>query len=398
MALTPRGDVLRTVMDYLERESRDSVDRRRDLWRSISDKFIRTDAGSYTLKSEAGEAMHTRVGAITEAIEKFVKPTVSGIKDDLRVLDLCSGLGYNTAALLEFTDASSVTVDMVEISAGTMATALIVPSPNPAHKIVKGAYEDFLLSEGLLSLRTSPPAPSGIELRVHCGDARAVVPLLEREYYDAIFLDAFSPRVAPELYTVEFISLLAGVLKKRGVLATYTSAAPMRAALIEAGFHVGQGPVFGRKSGGTLASMDPRMVRKPLDWRDERMIALSDAGIPYRDPELSADALEIMGRRRVERMSARGVTRISSAVKTPLYLGSEQVEGRTGRRVRRNLSRIGIDDPSGPEALYIICPQMDECICGCGEDRPASSRDRVISMRRRLMDLVNLRHLADKAG
>lgn len=64
-----------------------------------------------------------------------------------------------------------------------------------------------------------------------------------------------------------------------------------------------------------------------------------------------------MERRRAERMSARGVTRISSAVKTPLYLGSERLEGGTGRRVRRNLTRFGIDDPSGPEALYIICPR-----------------------------------------
>ncbi|MBE2899376.1 hypothetical protein DNK57_00820 [Methanothermobacter thermautotrophicus] len=394
MALTPRGDVLREVMDHLEGGALDSVNRRRELWRSISDKFIRTDDGSYTLKSEAGEAMHTRVGAMTEAIEKFVKPTVSGIRGDLRVLDLCSGLGYNTAALLEFTEASSITVDMVEISVATMATALIVPSPNPAHKIVKAAYEDFLLSEGLLSLITSPPPPRGIELRVHCGDARAVVPGLDEGYYDAVFLDAFSPGVAPELYTVEFISLLAGVLKEGGILATYTSAAPMRSALIEAGFHVGQGPVFGRKSGGTLASLDPGMIREPLDWRDERMIALSDAGIPYRDPELSADAIEIMERRRAERMSARGVTRISSAVKTPLYLGSERLEGGTGRRVRRNLTRFGIDDPSGPEALYIICPQMEECVCGCGEYRPGNSRERILSMRRRLMDLVNLRHLA----
>jgi len=392
MVLTPRDDVLRAVRNYFESERQDGRNRRSEAWRSLSEGFIRTADGSYTLESDSGgEAMHTRSGAITESFEKFVRPSIPPDAEKIRVLDLCSGLGYNTAALLEFTSAGGVTVDMVEVSPETMAAALLVPSPVKSHELVRAAYEDRLMDMGIVSVRASTPPPPEVTLRVHCGDARETLQKLEAEYYDAIFLDAFSPGVSPELYTVEFLSQIARVIKPDGVLATYTSAAPFRSALIEVGFHVGAGPVFGRKSAGTLASRDPSKVKEPLDWRDERMVALSDAGIPYRDPTLSLDGDTITERRRAERRLARGVTRISSAVKTPIYLGFSVEENRTGRRVRRNLEGMGISDTEGWEALYIICPQMDECVCGCGEERVATSRERILSMRRRLMEVASFR-------
>ncbi|MCG2829087.1 tRNA (5-methylaminomethyl-2-thiouridine)(34)-methyltransferase MnmD [Methanothermobacter sp. K4] len=392
MVLTPRDDVLGEVRNYFERERRSGINRRTEAWRSLSENFIRTADGSYTLESDSpGEAMHTRSGAITESFEKFVRPSIPHDAEEIRVLDLCSGLGYNTAALLEFTSAIEVTVDMVEVSPETLSAALIVPSPVPSHELVKAAYEDRLMDMGIVGIRAYPPPPPQVTLRVHCEDARETLQKLEADCYDAIFLDAFSPGVSPELYTVEFLSQIARVIKPDGVLATYTSAAPLRSALIEAGFHVGAGPVFGRKSAGTLASKDPSKLKEPLEWMDERMVALSDAGIPYRDPLLSSDGETIIERRRAERRLARGVTRISSAVKTPIYLGVSVEGDRIGRRVRRNLERMGISDPAGEEALYIICPQMDECVCGCGEERLATSRERILSMRRRLLEVVSFR-------
>jgi len=121
--------------------------------------------------------------------------------------------------------------------------------------------------------------PENISIEVFCEDARQTLPSLPQGYYNAIFLDAFSPDKTPELYT------LARVIKDDGILTTYTSAAPVRSAMIEAGFHVGEGPSFGRR-GGTIASLSG----------DERMIALSDVGIPYTDPSLADSRDEIIRR------------------------------------------------------------------------------------------------------
>jgi predicted methyltransferase len=60
----------------------------------------KTRDGSITyFNTQVGDAYHSvTVGAIEEAIEKYVKPTK--IKDGMRVLDFCFGLGYNSLAVL----------------------------------------------------------------------------------------------------------------------------------------------------------------------------------------------------------------------------------------------------------------------------------------------------------
>ena len=102
--------------------------------------------------------------------------------------------------------------------------------------------------------------------------------------YDAILLVPFSPGVSPELYSIDFLKGIKPLLKNDGMLLTYTASSAVRYSLIELGLYVGEGPRFGR-SGGTLASPNKEYIEKPLLSRDERMVALSDAGIPFRDTD-----------------------------------------------------------------------------------------------------------------
>ncbi len=140
--------------------------------------------------------------------------------------------------------------------------------------------------------------------------------------YDAVFLDPFSPSKCPELYTLEFFIKLKNLLPDDGIILTYTSAAPVRSAMVQAGLHIGVGPQFGR-SGGTVAAKNLEIIEKSLSCKDERMVALSDAGIPFRDSELNESSAEILNRREIERKSVRGVQKFASTVKTPLYLYEE---------------------------------------------------------------------------
>ena len=66
-----------------------------------------TEDGSIGLYSYADkDVYHSKFGALTEAWEKFVIP--SGLEDylnnnqDINVLDICYGIGYNTKALMSF--------------------------------------------------------------------------------------------------------------------------------------------------------------------------------------------------------------------------------------------------------------------------------------------------------
>lgn len=70
-------------------------------------EFYYTQDGSIGLYSYAdNDVYHSKFGALTEAWEKFVIP--SGIKDtlnktpDIKVLDVCYGIGYNTKALMSY--------------------------------------------------------------------------------------------------------------------------------------------------------------------------------------------------------------------------------------------------------------------------------------------------------
>ena len=148
-----------------------------------------------------------------------------------------------------------------------------------------------------------------------------------------------SQSTSPELFSVDLFKEFKRVIKDDGIIATYTSSAPVRAAFIEAGFHIGLGPIFGRKQGGTLTSPNPSMLDTSLLKNDEIRIALSDVGIPFRDPNLSNSSEDILNKRQEERHNARHNTKISSAVKTPIFLGDEVSDEKLKKRVERNLAQ-----------------------------------------------------------
>ena len=351
--------------------------------------FVLTDDGSYSINSKEinhkVETLHTSTGAISESFEKFIKPMKFDYTKDIAILDICAGLGYNSsAAIADFMKNSKahLKIDMVEISKATYACGLLVPSPIPEHDITKKAIEDELIRQdyATLSLETTE-IPENIDINVFIEDARKTVQRLEDNTYDAIFLDPFSQNMAPELFSVEFFKEFRRIIKDDGIVATYTSAAPIREGFIEAGFYIGLGPIFGRMQGGTLASPNPEMLDWSLPKNDEIRIALSDVGIPFRDPGLDNSSESILDARAEERHAARHNTRISSAVKTPIFLGQEMDDEKLKRRVERNLAKMNIPSTTSPEANYIV--EVEDIYCE-KQDKINNSTNRILQMKKRL--------------
>ena len=270
---------------------------RNSIFKENMEYFVKTDDGSYSIKSREinhkVETLHTSTGAISESFEKFIKPLKLDYEKDIAILDICAGLGYNTSAAVDdFLKNSrrnaSLQVDMLEISKPTLAAGLLVPSPIEAHDITKVAIEEELLKEGYASLKMeNSEIPDNVDINLYIDDARRVIQNLEDDKYDAIFLDPFSQNMAPELVSLDFFNEFRRVIKENGIVATYTSSAPVRMAFIEADFYVSQGPIFGRFQGGTLASPTTINLTKSLPRNDEIRMALSDVGVPFRDPDLN---------------------------------------------------------------------------------------------------------------
>lgn len=137
-----------------------------------------------------------------------------------------------------------------------------------------------------------------------------------------------------------------------------------------------------------MASLNKEIIDKPLSMNDERMIALSDAGIPFHDPDLKGSSQEILQRRKQEREISRGNDRFSSTVKTPIYLNRELEEGRLKRRVLRNLNKLGFDDLTSDKSRFVVCPQYSDCICGRNCKNYDNSRERINEMNNRLTSLL----------
>lgn len=384
-----------------ENETMDSS-YRLDFFKNNLDYFVKTDDGSYSIKSKEInnkiETLHTSTGAISESFEKFIKPLKLNYKEDIAILDICGGLGYNTSAaisnFLKNSKDTNLKVDMVEISNTTLACGLLVPSPIAEHNITKKAIENQLIKDKYAKLSLEKAEiPENIEVDVFIEDGRKTIQSLENDTYDGIFLDPFSQNMAPELFSLEFFKEFKRVIKDNGIVATYTSSAPVRWGFIESGFYIGQGPIFGRKQGGTLASLDISNLDKSIPKNDEIRIALSDVSVPFRDPGLNNSSKVILEKRALERKKVRHNTKISSAVKTPIFLTEKNIDEKLKRRIERNLVKMNIPSTDSKEAFYIL---EAENSYSEKQDIENNSRSRILNMSKRLSEVKKKKKLGYK--
>jgi tRNA U34 5-methylaminomethyl-2-thiouridine-forming methyltransferase MnmC len=266
-----------------------------------------TEDGSFTFFSqEFGETFHSRAGAKAEAFEKFAKATdlaEQATRGSLHLLDVCYGLGYNTAAALETIWAVNpdcrVRLVGLELDAtvpvGAIAPALLAPwSPLVQTVLRELAQHHHYQTETLTA-----------ELWI--GDARQTIQRLAQQGFqaDAIFFDPFSPRRCPQLWTVEFFQQTARCLSPGGKLATYSRSASVRSAMLAAGLQIGTIPfpdAAPRPSHewaqGTVGSFTPDRLH-PLSPLEQEHLH-TRAAVPLRDPGLQGTAVEILERHQQE--------------------------------------------------------------------------------------------------
>lgn len=263
-----------------------------------------TADGSFTFFSrEFGETFHSHHGAYQEALHKFVYPTEiisKASQPTLRILDICYGLGYNTAAALEaiWTANPACRVELIGLELNpivpqaAVAQQLLNPWPSPIQALLT-----------TLAHESEVQVPH-LAARLIWGDARMTLQAVVQEGFvaDAIFLDPFSPPHCPQLWTIEFLALAARCLQRKGRLATYSCAAAVRSALVAAGLTVGATPPVGRRAPGTLAwlpSAPTPTLALPLSPQEQEHL-LTRAAVPYRDPNLDYSATVILEQRQQE--------------------------------------------------------------------------------------------------
>ena len=193
-----------------------------------------SDDGTYTAYSkEYDEHYHsTKDGALKESYLKHVIPAYQNLsqKDEVYILDICYGLGFNTLCTILYYKQHAPT------------TKLHIYSPELDSSLVK-SLETFHypahfgeLKEIISSIsREGYYRDDMISIEVYLGDAREYIKKFTH-HFDILYQDAFSPKVNPILWTKEYFRDISKAMKDDAIITTYSIAFQTRLALYENGF------------------------------------------------------------------------------------------------------------------------------------------------------------------
>lgn len=246
-----------------------------------------TEDGSIGLyDKKLDEVYHSKFGAKKEAIEKFIEPAlVLKDKKDLKILDICYGIGYNTKCLLMYFK-NIKKIDCVEIN----------------KDLVLNSYK-FDFDEKINAFIKDNLDKKSDLIQFHIEDIRKFIQKTD-EKYDIIFHDGFCPNKQPELWSEELIFEISK--KLNGIYCTYNHSKPVLNALNKANLTVGK-VIKNNKTIATVASFNKNLIKNPLD--DYEIGALNTkSAITYKDKNLNSSSNEIIEKRKIETVNSNLIT------------------------------------------------------------------------------------------
>ena len=274
-------------------------------------KEILTKDGSISLRSLFfQENFHSLEGALKETEIKFINPSdLKRFKEkSINVLDICFGLGYNSASLFNniIKQNSFINWYALEIDNRPLEYSL-------RNKLFQKLWHPKVLKIFKSLSQKCHYKDNSFKCDILWGDAREQIRNIPKNIkFDLIYLDGFSPQKCPQVWSLEFLDKVTQKLNPHGYLITYSSSAAVRKTLRNLGLNI-----FSIKpnlishnlwSNGTVALkvIDEKKVKSNLYFEKlslmEEEHLLTKASIPYRDPTLSLQAKDIIHKRFQEQL------------------------------------------------------------------------------------------------
>ena len=274
-------------------------------------KEVLTKDGSVTLRSHIfQENFHSLEGALKETEIKFINPSdLKRFYDrSLNVLDICFGLGYNSASLFN---------NLIKQNSFINWYALEIDKKPLDFSIRNKSFQKLWHPKVLKIFKelsnNSKYKDQSFVCDILWGDAREKIKNIPANIkFDLIYLDGFSPQKCPQVWSVEFLSKVTQKLNPQGYLITYSCSAAIRRTLKDFGLNI-----FNIKpnlisknlwSNGTIAVkiIDKKAIQNNLYFKNlssmEEEHLLTKASIPYRDPTLSSNKKDIIQKRVQEQL------------------------------------------------------------------------------------------------
>ena len=274
---------------------------------------VLTKDGTYSLRSVFfQENFHSLLGALEETKIKFTAPSdLHRFKGkSLNVLDICFGLGYNSASLLDelinqrtYLNCYALEIDKKPLEYSLRNKSFLKLWAPKVKSIFESLYRKDYFEDKFFNCR------------ILWGDAREKINTIPSKVkFDLIYLDGFSPQKCPQVWTIEFLSKVTEKLNSKGYLITYSSSAAVRKTLRNLGLEIFNiKPSFNERtfwSQGTVAiaklyknKLETNFNLEKLSVMEEEHL-LTKASIPYRDQDLNSGKDDIIKKRLNEQLSS----------------------------------------------------------------------------------------------
>ncbi len=274
---------------------------------------VLTRDGSYSLRSVFfQENFHSSVGALEETKLKFTVPSdlerFQG--KSLNVLDICFGLGYNSASLLDeltkqksYLNLYALEIDKKPLEYSLRNKSFLKLWTPKVKKIFESLYQQDYFEDQFF------------KCSLLWGDAREKINIIPSAIkFDLIYLDGFSPQKCPQVWTIEFLSKVTEKLNPQGYLITYSSSAAVRKTLRNLGLEIFSikpslnDRTFWSKGTVAISKFDKNKMKHNFNFEKlslmEEEHLLTKASIPYRDQNLNSSKEDIINKRLDEQLSS----------------------------------------------------------------------------------------------
>ena len=278
---------------------------------------VLTKDGSFSLRSAFfQENFHSLLGALEETRSKFT--ATSNLqrfkRKSLNVLDICFGLGYNSASLFNelikqksFLNWYALEIDKKPLEYSLKNKSFLKLWSPKVKKIFESLYRKDYFEDQFFNCK------------ILWGDAREKIKFIpSAKKFDLIYLDGFSPQKCPQIWTIEFLSKVTEKLNPQGYLITYSSSAAVRKTLRNLGLEIFTiKPSLSERtfwSQGTIAvaKFDKNKIKSNYNFGKlsvmEEEHLLTKASIPYRDKNLNSSKEEIIKKRLDEQLCSNLVS------------------------------------------------------------------------------------------
>jgi tRNA U34 5-methylaminomethyl-2-thiouridine-forming methyltransferase MnmC len=219
--------------------------------------MILSEDGSYTAYSkEYNEHYHsTKDGALYESMVKHVVPAfkIKEYQEEINILDICYGLGFNTLATLHYYKKNGLT-SKINIYSPELDISLVESLKNFRYPKEFDEFKNIILELSENSVYDD----DFWHIEIFLGDARKYIKTFSDNKFDIVYHDAFSPSTNPILWTKEYFADIKKIIKNDALVTTYSISLATRLALYENGFviHLNKGENFRDSTVASLNKID----------------------------------------------------------------------------------------------------------------------------------------------